>query len=205
MITRQQIRLWADEKSLFGRTIEVDGKCNLLACDELIQQYYEADHDFEKIFKTGLLLFNGPGWQQRAASHLGPILMEAAYETGHVKEAEDFYFWQLHWGREIVKDLKQDDPSIGQTETMEFSEIVRLAYTDEMLNEARNRLKRFEKNRSENFLYKNLRCILARRGGDRQELKEAISSAYAPSEEEALHNVWALRLINTKDAERLND
>lgn len=193
-------KCWADEELLFRQTLKIDGEDNLLAYGELVMHYYEREHDFEKMYQAGLHLLNGAEWQQCSFSYLGPILIEAAYETGHPKEAMDFYYWQLHWEQEKIKCLQKEDPRIGTTELIELSEVARLAYTDGQLDEAKRKLKELEKDCSENFLFRNLRYVLARRGGNPQDIREALRSAYSPSNEAVLHNSWALREAAEMDA-----
>lgn len=186
---------WEDEELLFKQTLKVDGDDNLLAYGELVMHYYEHEHDFNKIYDAGIHLLHGAEWQQCSFSYLGPILIEAAYETHHPKEAMDFYYWQLRWEREKIKILQQEDPRIETTELIELSEVARLAYTDGQLDEARRKLKELEKDHSSSFLFRNLRYVLARRGGDPKEIKAALESAYTASRDAVLNNKWALRWV----------
>lgn len=187
-----QTGFWRDDRTLFERTVAIDGEDNVLAQEELVMYYYEMEHDFAQMFRHGVPMMRGPVWQQKSSAHLGPLLIEAAYETGHPKEAEDFYFWQLKMGREKLKDIQRTNPLIGDLDVMRFSDVVRLAYKEGQLEEARSQLRQLEKEFPESFIMRNVRYLLARRGGDEAEIERMRKAAYSPNGDSYLHNRWAL-------------
>ena len=193
-LTVRQVSYWKDDGTLFRRTLEVDGADNLLAHEELIMHHYEVDHDFELIYPHAVQVFGGPDWQQRSMAHVGPILLEAAYETGHLAEARKIYDWHQRWAKDVVRDLRRENPMIGQTDTMQVAEAIRCAYEDETLKDARKIRDKLKDIYPENFMVKNLDVILARRSGDRQAYEKAWRAAYAPSGEAYLKNRWATAL-----------
>ena len=193
-LSRRQTTFWQSDRALFEHTLEVDGQSNLLAQKVLVMHYYEKDHDFSKIFKHGYALLTGPYWQSKAAANLGPIILEAAYETGHEKEAEDIYAWQKHWGMENLRELRRKNPHVSTLDTLRYSDIVRDAFDPRCIKCAEKAFQEIEKEFPESFMMKNIRYLLARRSGDATRIKEAIRTAYAPVGESYLKNRWALKL-----------
>ena len=199
-LTRRQTTYWESDRTVFERTLEVDGPSNLLAQEELTMYYYENYHDFNKVFQHGYALLFGPFWQSKTAAHLGPIILEAAYETGHSEEAEQIYDWQKFWGREKLSEIRRQNPFIENLDTLRYSDIVRSAYSDYALNYAEKCFKEIEAEFPDSFIMKDIRYLLARRSGDQQRIKDAIRNAYAPVGESYLKNRWALKM-----AEELGD
>lgn len=190
-LTVRQVGYWRDDATLFARTLEVDGDGNLLAHKEIVLHLYEHGHDFEKIYAHSAALMRGPEWAQRRVAHLGPILIEAAFETGHDEEARQLYRWHMRWGREVVRDLRRTNPSIGQTDTMQVADALFAAYSGD-LKSAREILEELRKCYPGRFLVKNLAVAIARRSGDRQAYEKAWREAYALDGESFIHNRWAL-------------
>ena len=191
-MTARQTAYWKDDLSLFGHTLKVDGDRNLIAHQILIVHEYEFLHDFNKIYAHAKSMMDGPPWQMFMTAHLGPILLEAAYETGHLDVAKEIYDWQLAWGRERVKILKAEYPLIEQTETMAVCDAIRLAYTPATLESAKKRLSELQQDFPDNFQVRNLNYIIARIEGDPVKIDAALKAAYSPdSGESILHNRWA--------------
>lgn len=202
IMTARQTAYWKDDLSLFEHTLKVDGDRNLIAHQIMIVHEYEFSHDFGKIFSHAHSMMSGSPWQMFMTAQTGPILLEAAYETGHREEAEKIYDWQLAWGKERVNILKAQYPFIEQTETMAVCDAIRLAYTPGMLQMAKKRLSELQHDFPDNFLVKNLNYIIARIEGDPARMEIARKSAYAPqSGEPLLHNRWAI--ANPKEKEIL--
>lgn len=201
-MTIRQTTYWEDDITLFSHTLDVDGDDNLMAHQVMIVHEYEFEHDFAKIFSHSKAMINGSPWQMFMTAHLGPILLEAAYETGNNNVAKDIYDWQLKWGRERVKILKVKYPYIEQTETMAICDAIRLAYNTETLPLAKKYLDDLQRDFPENFGVKNLSYIIARQSGDKEAAGQARKAAYAPFSGEAiLHNRWALKESNERNVQ----
>lgn len=190
-LTLRQVGYWRDEGTLFSRTLEVDGDDNLLAHDEVVMHHYERGHDFAKVYAHAKSMMSGPEWAQKRVAHAAPILIEAAFETGHDKEARELFYWHMRWGRVVVSELRRENPAIGQMDTMQVADAILSAY-DGDLKSARRVLAELEKDNPNRFLVKNLAVVIARRSGDRRAYEKAWREAYAPDGESFIHNRWAL-------------
>ena len=188
VLTHRQCGFWENDSTLFERTLAVDGQLNGNAYDELVQYHYEFTHDYQQICKYGKHLIGGSEWQQLTSASLGPILVEAAYEIGDRELARDFDAWQYRYGSKCLERLQRDDPRIGRLAGIEYSEIIRLAYTDGQMELAREKFKAADRAFNDSAVKRNLRYILARRAGE----DFPIGDLYIPDGKCYLKNRWAL-------------
>ena len=189
VLTHRQCGFWENENTLFGRTLAVDGPSNGNAFDELVQYHYEFTHDYQMICKYGKNLMYASEWQQLNSAPLGPILVEAAFEIGDRELAKDFDAWQYRYGSKFLKRLQREDPLIRRLDGIEYSDIIRLAYTDGQLELAKKKFQAADRAFGDNAVKRNVRYILARRSGEKFPIKDL----YIPDSKSYLKNRWAVR------------
>ena len=188
VLTHRQCGFWENESTLFERTIAVDGPLNGNAYDELVQYHYEFTHDYQQICKYGKHLMSLPEWQQLASPSLGPILVEAAFEIGDRDLAIDFDAWQYRYGSKYLDRLQREDPLIRHLDGIEYSDIIRLAYTDGQLELAKKKFQAADRAFKDNAVKRNVRYILARRSGEKFPIKDL----YIPDSKSFMKNRWAI-------------
>ena len=193
--TLTQTSYWRDGATLFEHTLSVDGNGNLLAHKALLVHYWEFPHDMQKVYEHVLPALTAAEWQQDWISVLGYMGVEAAFETGRPEEARDICAWVYRMTGRQLKEVRKKDPSVTTSTHYLIAEAVRLAYTDDCLELAREKLGDLEGRygMSDNIGVRNLRYVIARRGGNPAEIAAARANLYVKDGDSAAHNRWAKR------------
>lgn len=192
VMTVVQVGYWKDDGTLFERTIAIDGDDNMSAHQMAASYYYEYPHDHEKVYQHLRNLPKAPLWQQDQTGRVAHFLVEAAYATGRSEEAREVLGWLRKWGARQVL-LQGGNPQQVETTTARYAEIIRLAYTDGQLDRARKELEKLAKIVPDDYALRNLRYIIAVRGGNAEEIASARQQAYSPTGDPYCANRWSLR------------
>ena len=184
--TVDQVGYWKDDGTLFEHTIAVDGDRNVAAHRTCGIYYWEVKHDMEKVYvhlKKAYECAPNDYIRDQMGSCLH-FLVEAMYETGRPKEAEDMYFEMRKWDYRQFRGLRH---------SMEFksAEAMYLAHNGRT-KEAMDILDELEHSDPDFYITRNLAYYLAKADGKanladrlRRECRTTSGDAYC-------RNRWAI-------------
>ena len=192
LVAVRQTAFCRDDVTLFSRTVAVDGECNLVAKHILALHAWEFDHDMEKVYTHLSALFKSAPWIAEQYGSTVPFFIEAAYETGHVAEADDAFIWICKWdGRQIEQARREGNLLLQTTMPYLFAEAIRLAYKDGLLDEAEKKLAKIQELKPNNFMTLDIAHLIARRSGDAGRIAETREACTNVVGETYCLNRWA--------------
>ena len=192
LVAVRQTAFWRDDVTLFSRTVAVDGECNLVAKHILALHAWEFEHDMEKVYTHLSALFKSAPWIAEQYGSMVPLFIEAAYETGHVAEADDAFIWICKWdGRQIEQARREGNLLLETTMPYLFADAIRLAYKDGLLDEAEKKLAKIRELKPNNFMTLDIAHLIARRSGDAKRIAETRAACTNAVGEVYCLNRWA--------------